>query len=197
MPDELVRKLNPFVLGASSLNLARHFWVLVLRPFEAPREPQDMSVHYNAAGNPRTPCQHHIGVFRATPGSVSISSIVRGTSPPNFSTMALLAPIPTSFCFEKICGRISCSSSAGFAYANAFAFGYSCRRFRYLIYAHVGYTALKGSSKSPVAMDLRASIADRFWIRFIQPGENGRHPFRIGGSGVPPARGSSALCDEL
>src|SRR5467141_1710099 len=64
-------------------------------------------------------------VFRATPGSVRISSIVRGTCPPNFSRIDLLAPITDLVLFLKNpVGRRSCSSSLGVAYANAFGSGY-------------------------------------------------------------------------
>src|SRR5437016_7244563 len=64
-------------------------------------------------------------VLRATPGSVSISSIVRGTCPPNLSMIALLAPITDFVLFRKNpVGRMSCSNSPGVAYANAFGSGY-------------------------------------------------------------------------
>src|SRR5712664_3843421 len=54
-------------------------------------------------------------VFRATPGKVRISSIVRGTTPPNVSKITLLAPMMDFVLLrKKPVGRMSCSSSLGF-----------------------------------------------------------------------------------
>src|ERR1700687_1305590 len=71
-------------------------------------------------------------VFLATPGSVSISSMVRGTFPPKLSSNILLAAIIDLVLFLKNpVGRMSASNSEGVAYANASSVGY----FLYKVFA--------------------------------------------------------------
>ena len=110
------------IAAKSSSNPARSFsgrccasnragWTGESRAYPPPR-PQRCHIPSPA---PRSP------VFRATPGNVRISSIVRGTTPANCSTIALLAPITDFVLFRKNpVGRISCSNSHGVAYAKSF-----------------------------------------------------------------------------
>jgi hypothetical protein len=67
-------------------------------------------------------------VFRATPRSVVSSSIVLGTSPPNFSTRSFEVPmIDFVFCRKNPVGYMSFSTASGSASASACGVGYALK----------------------------------------------------------------------
>jgi hypothetical protein len=115
---QLVGELNPFVLRDDFHQvLLDLLGFLVCGEFQAVGEALYVECRQQRRWRlPYAVPSTTLPVFLATPGRVRISSIVRGTSPPNFSTTALLAPITDFVLLRKNpVGRISCSSSEGFA----------------------------------------------------------------------------------
>src|SRR6266550_3049119 len=108
-------------------------------------------------------------VFRATPGSVSISSIVLGTCPPNSSIIALLAPI-TDFVFqlawrgvrERLRIRI-----------------FLIKRFGDLVHAHIRALRGKNRGNKQLKCILVLQLARGIPVRFVQVREDCCYALRI------------------
>ena len=104
-----------------------------------------------------------------------------GTSPPNSSTIFLLAPMMDFVLFrKKPVGRMSCSSSSGFAYAKSFGVRiFQVQRFRDLVDAHVRALRRKNRGNQQLKRILVLECAGGVRIGLVQLLKNRAHALRI------------------